>query len=122
VLSPRIESERTNIIDVFFTSLAELHQDQAIGVVLSGTGSDGTVGLKTIKDVRGIAIVQDATAAYVGMPQSAVDADVVDFVLKPADIPAKIRELVGGTLQESRDHSFDEADEEYFQQIILILK
>lgn len=122
VLMPRTEGERQNTIDVFLTSLAELHQDQAIGVILSGTGSDGTVGLKTIKDMRGITIVQDDSAAYSGMPHSALEADVVDFVLKPSEIPGKIQELLKDVHIQLPDDSISSIDEEYFQQILLVIK
>jgi two-component system CheB/CheR fusion protein len=121
-LLPRPEGEKTNTIDVFLTSLAEVHQDQAIGVVLSGTGNDGTVGLKTIKDMRGITIAQDESAAYQGMPHSAIEADVVDFVLRPSDIPKKLSELLKDAQKGTADYQTEPADEEQFRQILLILK
>ena len=94
-LSPRIKGEKLNTIDLFFTSLAEIHQKHAIGVILSGTGSDGTAGLKAIKAQGGITVVQDEnTAAYYGMPQSAITAEVVDFVMAPQYIPGHIHQLV----------------------------
>ncbi|MFZ1370510.1 MAG: chemotaxis protein CheB, partial [Ferruginibacter sp.] len=78
------KNERNLPIDLFFTSLAEVHQSHAIGVVLSGTASDGTLGLKAIKDHGGITFAQDeASAAYEGMPHSAAQAGVVDFILSP---------------------------------------
>ena len=81
-------------IDLFFTSLAEVHQSQAIGVVLSGTGHDGTLGLKAIKEQGGIAFVQQPqTAGYPEMPQSAINANVVDFVLPANEIVTKLLEL-----------------------------
>src|SRR6188472_1018693 len=88
-LSPRLPKSQHNMpIDVLFSSLAEVHQSHAIGVVLSGTGSDGTMGLKAIKDYGGITIAQvQDSAAYKAMPQSAIDAEVVDFTLTPEDIP-----------------------------------
>jgi two-component system, chemotaxis family, CheB/CheR fusion protein len=74
-------------IDLFLTSLAEVYQTQAIGVVLSGTGSDGTRGLGAIKTYGGITFAQKLeTAAYQGMPESAINAKVVDFELSPEDI------------------------------------
>ena len=82
-------------IDLFFTSLAEIHRNHAIGVVLSGTGSDGTVGLKAIQNNGGITVAQDeASATHAGMPNSAVQAGVVDFVLRPTEIPQRIAETV----------------------------
>ncbi len=89
------KNERNLPIDLFFTSLAEVHQSHAIGVVLSGTASDGTMGLKAIKDHGGITFAQDeASAQYEGMPQSAAEAGVVDFILPPvnqADFHAAVK-------------------------------
>src|SRR5450432_492027 len=83
-------------IDVFFQSLAEVHQTHAIGVVLSGTASDGTLGLKAIKDHGGITFAQDEeSAAYEGMPHSAAQAGVVDFILPPEEIPLKLMDIMG---------------------------
>ena len=91
VLMPRpakSKTERNLPIDLFFNSLAQVHQDHAIGVVLSGTASDGTQGLKAIKEHGGITFAQDeASAEYEGMPHSALQAGVVDFILPPGDIP-----------------------------------
>jgi len=93
-LEPRIERHRSVSVDVFFASLAEIHQNQAIGVVLSGTGKDGTEGLKAIKAHGGITFAQlQGTAAFDGMPQNAIDEGVVDFVLPPNEIISHLLEL-----------------------------
>ncbi|HEX4445398.1 MAG TPA: chemotaxis protein CheB, partial [Polyangiaceae bacterium] len=74
-------------IDAFLRSLAAAGGPMAIGVILSGSGTDGTLGLKAIKDEGGITFVQDpSTAAQPSMPQSAADAGYADFSLAPADI------------------------------------
>ncbi len=79
-------------IDGFFEALAADRGSHAIGVVLSGTASDGTEGLKAIKAEGGITLAQDPkTAKFAGMPQSAIDAAVVDYSLP---IPALAEELV----------------------------
>jgi two-component system CheB/CheR fusion protein len=79
-------------IDSFFAALAAERGSHAIGVVLSGTASDGTEGLKAIKAEGGITLVQDPkTAKFQGMPQSAVDAVVVDYALP---LPALAEELI----------------------------
>jgi len=79
-------------IDVFFRSLAIEQQHRAIGVVLSGMGSDGTLGLQEIKGQGGITFAQDhETAKHFPMPASAIAAGCVDFVLAPA---ALARELI----------------------------
>jgi PAS domain S-box-containing protein len=81
-------------IDNFFSSLARDRQEKAIGVILSGTASDGTRGLKAIKGVGGITFAQDQkTAKYTGMPMSAVASGCVDFVLRPQQIAHQLQRL-----------------------------
>ncbi len=78
-------------IDIFFRSLAADQGSNAIGVILSGTGSDGTLGLTAIKGEGGITFAQDTVSAkYDGMPASAVASDCVDFVLPPDAISAEL--------------------------------
>ena len=81
----RLSEKRNKLdlpIDVFFESLADHHGEDAVGVVLSGTGSDGTRGIKAIKESNGFAVVQDPMEAqFNGMPSSAVATGVVDFIL-----------------------------------------
>jgi two-component system CheB/CheR fusion protein len=91
-LTPRDAVDRHTPIDHFFCSLAQEQDGRAIGVVLSGTGSDGTIGLRAIKSEGGITIVQDEKSAkYPGMPQSA--AVVADLVLPLPGSPASWRGL-----------------------------
>lgn len=85
-------------IDRFLTSLAENQQTNAIGVVLSGAASDGTIGLQAIKAAGGITFVQDESAKYGSMPESAVRAGAADFVLPPAEI-AKAIDAVNGRVR-----------------------
>lgn len=81
-------------IDIFFSSLAEVHQGEAIGVVLSGTGKDGTLGLKRIKENGGITFAQHYHSAnFNEMPQNAINANVVDFILEPEAIVHKLIEI-----------------------------
>ncbi len=78
-------------IDQFFRSLADDQADRAIGIVLSGTGSDGTLGLKAIKGAGGLIMVQDpADAQYDGMPHSAIETGMADYVLPAAALPAAL--------------------------------
>ncbi len=77
-------------IDDFFISLVSERQEKAIGVVLSGTASDGTVGLRAIKEAGGLTFAQDTTAKYQSMPQSAISASVVDYVLSPQRIAEEL--------------------------------
>ena len=92
-------------IDIFFRTLAMAHQEKAVGVILSGMGSDGTAGLACIKEQGGVTLVQSpADAEQPSMPQSAIDAGMADFVLGAAQIPAKLIELRGIT-QAIREHA-----------------
>jgi two-component system CheB/CheR fusion protein len=95
VLSPRPSGSTPSLtVDVFFTALAEQRGNQAIGVILSGSASDGTKGLAAIKAEGGIALVQDpATAAHRGMPESAIAAEVVDAVLPIEGIARELLRL-----------------------------
>ena len=78
-------------IDFFFRSLADDRQDQSIGVILSGMGSDGTLGLRAIKEKAGVVFVQaPASAKFDGMPRSAVDAGLADVVAPVEELPGKI--------------------------------
>ncbi|MEI8371516.1 MAG: chemotaxis protein CheB [Planctomycetota bacterium] len=78
-------------IDFFFRSLAQDQRERAICIVLSGTGSDGTLGLRAIKGEGGMAMVQNpASSEYDGMPRSALATGLVDFVLPPAEMAAKL--------------------------------
>jgi len=86
-LEPRQEGRRPqHAIDFFFESLAEDQRECAIGVVLSGTATDGTLGLEAIKAEGGITFAQDASAKYDSMPRNAAAAGCVDFVLSPEAI------------------------------------
>ncbi|HEX3720756.1 MAG TPA: chemotaxis protein CheB [Verrucomicrobiae bacterium] len=80
-------------IDLFFESLAGDQRERAIGVILSGTATDGTLGLEAIKAEGGITFAQDASAKYDSMPRNAVAAGCVDFVLSPENIAKKLGEI-----------------------------
>ena len=78
-------------IDFFLRSLALDAQERSIGVILSGMGSDGTLGLRAIKERAGIALVQDPeTAKFDGMPRSAIGAGLADIVAPPDALPGRI--------------------------------
>ena len=78
-------------IDYFFRSLADEMHEQSVGIILSGTGSDGTLGLQAIKGEGGIIIVQEpSSAGYDGMPQSAIATGLADFILSPAAMPKQL--------------------------------
>ena len=78
-------------IDFFLRSLAQDQQEHSIGVILSGMGSDGTLGLRAIKEKGGVVLVQDpATAKFDGMPRSAIDSGLADIVAPVDDLPGRI--------------------------------
>ena len=78
-------------IDFFFRSLAQDQRERAICIVLSGTGSDGTLGVRAIKGEGGMVMVQNpASTEYDGMPRSAIATGLVDYELPPAEMPAQL--------------------------------
>ena len=78
-------------IDFFLRSLAQDQQEHSIGVILSGMGSDGTLGLRAIKEKAGVALVQEpATAKFDGMPRSVIEAGLADIVAPVNELPGKI--------------------------------
>lgn len=82
-------------IDFFFRSLAQDQKDRAVCVVLSGTGSDGTLGVRAVKGEGGLVIAQSpASAEYDGMPRSAIATGMVDYELEPARMAARILDYV----------------------------
>jgi two-component system CheB/CheR fusion protein len=86
-----LEGDRRAPIDMFFRSLARSHGPRAICVVLSGTGANGSMGLKAVKEMGGAAFVQSPREAeFNEMPRNSIATDLVDEVLKVEDIPSKI--------------------------------
>jgi two-component system CheB/CheR fusion protein len=78
-------------IDYFFRSLAEEHKEKSIGIVLSGTGTDGTLGLKAIKGAAGMTMAQEPKSAkYSGMPSSTIATGVVDYILPAERLPERL--------------------------------
>ena len=81
-------------VDHFFRTLADSFDGHAVAVILTGTGSDGALGIRRIRERGGIVIAQDPTEAeFDGMPRSALESGVVDIVLPVAEIPRRILEL-----------------------------
>ncbi len=78
-------------IDYFFRSLAAERQERAVAIVLSGTGTDGTLGLSAVKGESGMVMVQSVESAkFSGMPEHAIDAGLADYVLPPSAMPARL--------------------------------
>jgi two-component system CheB/CheR fusion protein len=123
-LSPRPKNKKAMPIDLFFSSLAEVHGSNAIGVVLSGTATDGTRGLVAIKEHGGLTFAQEqGSAAFPGMPQSAIDAGVVDFILTPEEIPLQIARSTGGPKGAPAQGEAERPDQEgAFRQVLTLLR
>jgi two-component system, chemotaxis family, CheB/CheR fusion protein len=126
-LEPRPLSERVAmVIDHFFRSLASDQKNRAIGVVLSGTDSDGALGLRTIKGEGGIAIVQDPESARVEeMPRNSILADHVDLILPPAAIAEELgrlaRQFFQRSLQMLEEGNLARHDEPHFNRLLTLL-
>ncbi len=91
LLDPRAPRGLRLPIDFFFRSLADDRQEHSIGVILSGMGSDGTLGLRAIKEKAGVVFVQEpASAKFDGMPRSAIDAGLADVIAPVEELPARI--------------------------------
>jgi two-component system CheB/CheR fusion protein len=111
-------------IDVFFQSLAESKQSRAIGIVLSGTGSDGTRGVRAIKEAGGMVMVQDEqTAKFDGMPRAAMATGLVDYVLPPEQMPRKLLDFLHHVPDkpDSTPSSTVISDEENYQKIARLI-
>ena len=90
-------------IDFFFRSLAQDQRERAICIVLSGTGSDGTLGVRAVKGEGGMVMAQTPESTeYDGMPRSAIATGAVDFVLSPQEMPAKLLAYVADAFDASR--------------------
>ena len=95
LLEPFAPRGRRLPIDFFFRSLAKDQRERALGIVLSGTGSDGTLGVRAIKDEGGMVIAQSPDSTeYDGMPRSAIATGLVDYELPPADMSAQLMAYV----------------------------
>ncbi len=122
-LGEKVKSRTPNhAIDVFFESLAIDQKKKAVGIVLSGTGTDGTKGLKAIKREGGIAIVQDPlTATFDGMPNSAVEGVSPDIVLPPEMIGEELIEFIKDAPLVKSLNAFSEKDENTLREILDLL-
>ncbi len=93
-------------IDIFLRSLAEDQADKAVAIILSGTGSDGTRGVRAVKEFNGMVMVQDEESAkFDGMPRAAMSTGVADFVLSPDAMPKQLMAYVQHPLESLRERS-----------------
>ena len=111
-------------IDFFLRSLAQDQQEHSIGVILSGMGSDGTLGLRAIKEKAGVVLVQDpATAKFDGMPRSAIDSGLADIVAPVDELPAKILAYLKRTpLVHTSEMALEDKTESALEKAIILLR
>lgn len=113
-------------IDFFFRSLAQERQQNSIGVILSGMGSDGTLGLRAIRHAAGACFVQTPTEAqFDSMPRSAIDAGVADVVAPADELPGKILAYVGRVQLGAQAETESEAepkDADLLDKVIVLLR
>jgi two-component system CheB/CheR fusion protein len=121
----RIE-ERRAPVDIFFRTLAESHHSRAVSVVLSGTGADGSMGMKRVKEYGGICIAQEPLEAeHSDMPRNAIATGLVDYVLPVSSIPSKItayKEHLGSIRIAVEAHERPEADDLALREIFTQLR
>jgi len=112
-------------IDIFFRSLAVDLEKKAIGIILSGTGSDGTLGTRAIKEAGGMVMAQDErTAKFDGMPRSSISTGLVDYILPPREMPdALLNYLKHPFIDQSKSpESILTGDENSLTRILMILR
>jgi two-component system, chemotaxis family, CheB/CheR fusion protein len=115
-------------INSFFSSLAESYKETAVGILLSGNGTDGTIGLQAIKAAGGLTFAQDSSAKFQSMPKNAIAEDVVDLVLSPQQIASELTALALQhenymvALTELNEDVIHERDENLIAILKLVLK
>lgn len=111
-------------IDFFLRSLAEDRQERSIGVILSGMGSDGTMGLRAIKEKAGVALVQEpASAKFDSMPRSAIDAGLADLVAPAEALPGMIVDYLRHALIIAKtEQTFEEKDQSALEKVLILLR
>ena len=109
--SPRKHDGLNLPINEFFLSLASVKKQNSIGVVLSGGGSDGMLGIKAIREAGGVTFAQDATSEFPNMPKSAISSGV-DYVLSPREIANKIIAIATHPLAQRADKHTSEPDKD----------
>lgn len=114
-------SQINHPIDVFLRSLAQAYENRAVAVILSGTGSDGTNGIRSIKEQNGMIIVQDPDSAkFDGMPKNAISTGFVDLILKPDAIGKEMAHIAGS--MSDTDGKLQLTDGDLLSRVFSILK
>lgn len=110
-------------IDFFFRSLADDQQERSIGVILSGMGSDGTLGLRAIKEKAGVGFVQDpASAKFNGMPCSAVEAGLADVIAPVEALPGKIQTFLQHIPIRESGLIFEDKAQSGLEKVVILLR
>ncbi|NVN95894.1 MAG: PAS domain-containing protein [Bacteroidetes bacterium] len=110
-------------IDYFFRSLAEDRNEKSIGIILSGMGSDGSLGLKAIKEKDGITLVQDPlTAKFDGMPNSAINAVIVDIMAAANELPTKLISFLKLSTTNVQRLEIDNKSKSNLEKIIILIR
>jgi two-component system CheB/CheR fusion protein len=110
-------------IDIFFRSLAEDREEKSIGIILSGMGSDGSLGLKAIKEKNGYVLVQEpSTAKFDGMPRSAIESVVVDIVASAVELPSTLINLLQYSPALGSEPVIDSKYKSNLEKIIILLR
>ena len=110
-------------IDIFFRSLADDRREKSIGIILSGMGSDGSLGLKAIKEAQGVVLVQDpATSKFDGMPRSAVEAVIADVVAAAEELPRRLIEFLKYVPVANAEPELDNKYKSNIDKIIILLR
>lgn len=110
-------------IDIFFHSLADDRQETSIGIILSGMGSDGSKGLRAIKEKNGIVLVQDPlTSKFDGMPKSAIESVSADIIASAKELPGKLISFLKFTPVTSKDIAIDDKNKTNLEKIVILLR
>ena len=112
-------------IDYFFCSLAEDRQNGSVGVILSGMGTDGSIGLRAIKEKAGVTLAQEpASAKFDSMPKSAIDAGLVDLVAPAEELPGKIIDYLKHSLVVAKPEGLplEAKDQSALEKVVILLR
>jgi two-component system CheB/CheR fusion protein len=110
-------------IDFFLRSLADDVQERGIGIILSGMGSDGSIGLRALKEKNGIVMVQEpATAKFDSMPRNAIESVLTDIVAPPNELPSRLIAFLKRTPIVKSDQEIDIRDKSSLEKIIILLR
>jgi Chemotaxis response regulator containing a CheY-like receiver domain and a methylesterase domain len=120
-------TERRAPVDLFFRTLAESRGSRAVSIVLTGTGPNGSMGIKRVKEMGGIVVVQDPDEAeYQDMPRNSIATGLVDYILPVAEIPKKISEykerLAATQVQAGTEESRADESENTLSELFVLMR